>query len=245
MKMVDKERGVIARIAGARTPEVDALIAQGELHTFDIGDMLYTEGEDIDHIYDIVLGMLSVSRVGGNGRRQILGFVNARQFLGAASTPRYPNSVMALTSVEAIAYPKQALRRALQASPEFSENFQEILVKIIESRDDHIFTIGQRTAPERLAFFLLHLRTNQARFSSDGPREKSTRIELPMTRVDIGDYLGLSVETVSRAFSLLKQQRIIDFKNSHECWILDLDKIREYGGRDDLTEHRGGVGIET
>lgn len=237
--MVDK--GVFAYIADSRVPEVHALLQKGELRVFDIGDMLYTEGQKIDHIFDIVSGTISVSRYGRDGRRQILGFIGPQRFLGAASTPLYPNTVVALTKVEAIAYPKSVVYRALSASPEFARNFQEQLVKIIESRDDHIFTIGQRTAAERVAAFLLHLRANQARFAADGPREKNEVIELPMTRVDISDYLGLSVETVSRAFSWLKQKSIIDFNDSHQCNILDLNKLREYGGRDDFTEHRGAA----
>lgn len=231
----------MAPIIDEASPEGRALLASGVTEQFEIGALLFSEGNKIDRLVDIISGTVSVSRFGLNGRRQILGFMGARQFLGAASTPRYPNSVKALTKVEAIVYPKEKVNSALATSPEFSAHFRELLVKIIESRDDHIFTIGQRSAPERVASFLLHLRTNQARFAPGGPREKSQHIDLPMSRVDIGDYLGVSVETISRAFSWLKQKGMIDFSDSNHCEILQLDQIYKYGGRDDFTEYRGGA----
>jgi CRP/FNR family transcriptional regulator len=75
----------------------------------------------------------------------------------------------------------------------------------------------------------------------DGPREKSEHIVLPMTRLDIADFLGLTIETVSRAFSALKKLEVIGFTDSHSCEILNIERIRDLGGRDDFTDNRGGA----
>lgn len=223
------------------SPELNHLFSEGRERHYNAGDHLITEGERTDYFYDILSGTVALARNGRDGRRQILAFMSARQILGASSTPSYPNLATALTPVNAVCYPRAALERALETTPRFASNFRVVLTQILESAHDHVYTIGQRSAVERLASFLLYLRANQARFSGDGPREKSEHIDLPMTRLDIADFLGLTIETVSRAFSALKKSDVISFHDSHSCEILRIDRIRELGGRDDFTQHRGSA----
>ena len=235
-----ERRGHLAEMAeGFHSPEIDYLFAEGRERRFAAGEHLITEGASTDYVYDLLDGTVALARNGRDGRRQILSFLGARQFLGAASTPHYPNLATALTPVTAISYPRTALEKALQSTPGFASKFRIILTRILESAHDHVYTIGQRSAVERVASFLLYLRANQARFSSTGPREKSEHIDLPMTRLDIADFLGLTIETVSRAFSSLKREGIIEFTDSHSCDIVKIDAIRDLGGREDFTQHRG------
>ncbi len=240
MVQIKERRGHLADMAGGRvSPELEFLFAEGRPCTFSSGQNIITEGEPTDYFYDILSGYVALARNGNDGRRQILAFMGARQFLGAASTPNYPNLATALTKVEAICYPRSALEKALVSTPEFASNFRLVLTRILESAHDHVYTIGQRSAIERLASFLLYLRSNQAHFAPEGPRVKSTHIDLPMTRLDIADFLGLTIETVSRAFSAMKEKGLIKFTDSHSCDLVNLDKIRELGGREDFTEQRG------
>lgn len=227
--------------AGHDTPEVKYLLGEGRERHFAPGEHLITEGESIDNVFDLISGTVALARNGRDGRRQILSFMGARQFLGAASTPSYPNLATALTDVRAISYPRTALEKALQTTPGMASDFRLVLTRILESAHDHVYTIGQRSAVERVASFLLYLRANQAHFSNEGPREKSELIDLPMTRLDIADFLGLTIETVSRAFSSLKKSNIISFTDSHSCVILNIQSIRDLGGREDFTKHRGSI----
>jgi len=239
---MNERRGHMADMAkGLSTPELDFLFSEGRERQFKAGEHLITEGEASDYVYDLLSGTVALARNGSDGRRQILSFLSARQFLGAASTPSYPNLATALTPVTAISYPRTALDKALGSSTAFSSQFHKVLTRILESAHDHVYTIGQRAAVERVASFLLYLRANQARFSASGPREKSEHIDLPMTRLDIADFLGLTIETVSRAFSALKKSETIAFTDSHSCEILNIQKIRDLGGREDFTRHRGSA----
>jgi len=235
-------RGHLAEMAGDdSTPELEFLFSEGRERHFKAGENLITEGERTDYFFDMLSGTVALARNGRDGRRQILSFMSSRQFLGAASTERYPNLATALTDVTAISYPRAALEKALNSSPLFASKFRRVLTQILESAHDHVYTIGQRSAVERVASFLLYLRANQARFSPEGPRDKSEHIELPMTRLDIADFLGLTIETVSRAFSSLKKGEVIGFEDSHSCEILNIQKIRDLGGREDFTAHRGSA----
>lgn len=235
-----ERRGHLADMAdGFTSPELEFLFGEGRERHFEMGENLITEGTVTDYVFDLLDGTVALARNGRDGRRQILSFLGAGQFLGAASTPRYPNLATALTPVTAISYPRTALEKALLTAPGFASRFRMVLTRILESAHDHVYTIGQRSAVERVASFLLYLRANQARFSAAGPRDKSEHIDLPMTRLDIADFLGLTIETVSRAFSALKRDGIIAFEDSHSCEILKINAIRELGGRDDFTDHRG------
>ncbi len=235
-----QRRGHLAEMAeGYSSSELEFLFSEGRERHFETGEHLLTEGASTDYFFDLIDGTVALARNGSDGRRQILAFLGARQILGAASTPGYPNLATALTPVTAVSYPRSALERALDTTPGFASKFRLVLTRILESAHDHVYTIGQRSAVERVASFLLYLRANQARFSPDGPREKSEYIELPMTRLDIADFLGLTIETVSRAFSALKKQGVVDFKDSHSCRLIKMDAIRDLGGRDDFTQHRG------
>ncbi len=239
--MIERRGHLGEMTEGENSPALNHLFNEGRERHFAPGKHLITEGERTDYFYDIIEGTVALARNGRDGRRQILAFMGARQILGASSTPAYPNLATALTPVTAICYPRAALERALETTPKFASNFRVVLTRILESAHDHIYTIGQRSAVERVASFLLYLRANQARFSVDGPRQKSDHIDLPMTRLDIADFLGLTIETVSRAFSSLKKSEIITFKDSHSCDILKIDCIRDLGGREDFTQHRGSV----
>lgn len=226
---------------GFDSPEISFLFDEGRERHFASGEHLITEGQTIEYVYDLLSGTVALARNGCDGRRQILSFLGARQFLGAASTPSYPNLATALTDVQAICYPRAALDKALTTSPGMSAEFRLVLTRILESAHDHVYTIGQRSAVERVASFLLYLRATQANFSPGGPREKSEVIDLPMTRLDIADFLGLTIETVSRAFSSLKKSGTINFTDSHSCIILNIQSIRDLGGREDFTQHRGSI----
>jgi len=239
--MIERRGQMVEMAEGLSTPELNFLFDEGRERRFEAGEHLITEGETADYVYDLIEGTVALARNGRDGRRQILSFLGARQFLGAASTPSYPNLATALTPVTAISYPRAALDKALGSSSGFAAQFHKVLTRILESAHDHVYTIGQRSAVERIASFLLYLRANQARFSSTGPREKSEHIDLPMTRLDIADFLGLTIETVSRAFSALKKSEIISFTDSHSCEILNIQKIRDLGGREDFTRHRGSA----
>lgn len=224
---------------GLSSPALEHLFSEGHERRFKAGQAIITEGTPTDYFYDIISGTVALARNGRDGRRQILSFMGARQFLGVSSTKAYPNLATALTDVVAITYPRTALENALRETPEFASELRLVITRILESAHDHIYTIGQRSAIERLASFIIYLRRNQARFAPEGPRPLSTHVELPMTRLDIADFLGLTIETVSRAFSALKKKGVLSFTDSHSCEIVSLERLRELGGREDFTDKRG------
>ena len=129
-----ERRGYMAEMAkGLSSPELDFLFNEGRERHFAPGENLITEGTSTDYVFDLIDGTVALARNGSDGRRQILSFLGARQFLGAASTPSYPNLATALTPVIAISYPRAALDKALGSSSGFAAQFHRVLTRLLES----------------------------------------------------------------------------------------------------------------
>ncbi len=107
-----------------------------------------------------------------------------------------------------------------------------MVLRVLENSLDLVYSLGQRTAIERLAVFLLYLRHRHrisAGITDDRDRSLDT-IDLPMSRQDIADFLGLKKETVSRSFTQLDDRGLINRPDSHKALITDLDGLRELAG---------------
>jgi CRP/FNR family transcriptional regulator len=115
-----------------------------------------------------------------------------------------------------------------------------MMLRVVEDILDVVYSLGQRTARERLAVFLLYLR-HWRRLTENLPDDSDPRladIEIPMNREDIADFLGLKKETVSRSFKELETDRLILRSGSHHVSVLDLAALRELAGIRDFASPR-------
>jgi CRP/FNR family transcriptional regulator, anaerobic regulatory protein len=233
--------GQLGRLAQACvSPETTALFAAGRKVSFARGDPLIRDGDSAEHVFDVLQGELLMARHGADGRRQVLAFVGPSNVVGLVPGPRYAFACVALTDGFAMRYERRMLEAALRADPDFSAAMRRTLELILESAQDHLFALGQRSAVERVAAFLLQQRLWQARFGPDGPRAPQARIGLPMTRTDIADFMGLTIETVSRAFTKLRQQGAIRLEGPHVAEIIDLALLRRLAGAADFATNPDG-----
>lgn len=196
------------------------------------GEVLIHAGAAADKVFNIVSGMLMVSRTGGDGRRQVLSFLFRDNFVGLTATDRYYFTVQAVVSTQVACRPRQNLLEKLSANPEYERTFLNMLFRVLEDAFDLIYSIGQRTAVERLAVFVLYMRHWQ-RLSEgmvDDGDERLGRVDLPMSREDIADFLGLKKETVSRSFKQLEIRSLLRRLDNDAVEILDLNQLRQLAG---------------
>lgn len=227
--------GHLGRLAGGTvTPALKAFFATARRVVFVRGDTLIADGDSADTVLDVLTGELILARHGSDGRRQVLGFVGSSHFVGMSPGRHYALSLTALSDGVALRYDRKALDSALEAEPKFAAAFRHTMELVLASAHDHLFALGQRSAVERLSAFLLHQRLWQARFGPDAPREPSLAVRLPMTRTDIGDFLGLTIETVSRAFTTLRKSNAISLPNANLAVIRDLGVLRKLAGARDF-----------
>ena len=180
------------------------------------GRTLFQEGDDADYVYNIVDGALRLFKLMPDGRRQITGFLFASDFVGIALKARYAYSAETINDTIVCRFPRRKLEALFVEFPALETRLLETAGNELIAAQDQMLLLGRKTAAERVASFLLHL---AARAGTRGA--KSERIVLPMTRTDMGDYLGLTVETVSRTMTKLRQKGLIATPTPHEVEVLD------------------------
>jgi CRP/FNR family transcriptional regulator len=167
-------------------------------------------------------GCVKVYKLLPDGRRQIIGFLFAGDFLGLAVTEVYAYSAEAVTESSLCRFPRRKLEDLMERFPRMERRLLGVASNELAIAQDQMLLLGRKTAKERLVTFLLML--------SDRARERgqvSNPVSLPITRHDIGDYLGLTTETVSRSFTQLKSDGLIEPAPSNHVTMLDHDALRE------------------
>ncbi len=196
------------------------------------GETLIHAGEPAVEVFNIVEGMLLVSRPGLDGRRQVLSFLFSDYFVGLTASERYNFSVQAVTPAVVVSRPRAMLDDRLRKDPEAEKAFISMTYRVLENLIDLAFSLGQRAARERLAVFVLYLRHRYLLSSGIAPDRDDLlhEIELPMSRTDIADFLGLKKETVSRSLAQLEDAGLIERIDARNLHILDLAGLRGMAG---------------
>ncbi len=189
---------------------------------------LFWEEEPAVSIYKVASGVLRLSKLLPDGRRQIVGFAYHGQFLGVTSAGRYIHSAEAVGDVTLYCYPRAQLDRLVEQFPGVRRRLLAMTASELRSAQDQMLLLGRKDARERVASFLL-LTAAIAPRAVNGLME----IDLPMSRNDIADYLGLTTETVSRTLSGFKAAGMIALPTPCRLIVLRPDEIRHLAGYDD------------
>jgi CRP/FNR family transcriptional regulator, anaerobic regulatory protein len=139
-----------------------------------------------------------------DGRRQVVGFALPGDFLGLAMDDHYGFSADAVGAVRACRFSREAFSTLLDEKPHLLRRLHEFATHELRLAQDQMVVLGRRTAEEKVASFLAGLRDRWARIN-----RISVTIPLPMSRQDIADFLGLTIETVSRTLSQLARDKVI------------------------------------
>jgi CRP/FNR family transcriptional regulator len=180
------------------------------------GQTFIDEGEPASCFFNITAGTAKLFKTLPDGRRQITGFVGPGQFLGLAVSDTYAFSAEAIEQVRYCRFPRAALRTVLDDFPLMGKLLLEVASNELVAAQEQMLLLGRKTARERLASFLLA----QSRQGMPCGHLRQ-RFRLPMTRIDIADYLGLTIETVSRTLTRLRAEALIDIMSQSGLEISD------------------------
>jgi CRP/FNR family transcriptional regulator, anaerobic regulatory protein len=184
------------------------------------GETLFSEGDETDSVYQVVRGMMRLYKLLPDGRRQITGFLSAGQFLGLAPEDVCVFTAEAITEVAVCRYKRAKFERLIEEVPGFARRLLAATSHELHAAQEQMLLLGRKSATEKLASFLLLMAD---RLGGEGADE----VEVPMTRGDIADYLGLTVETVSRTLTRLKEDRLIALPTYARIEIRDRDQLEE------------------
>ena len=184
---------------------------------------LFLEGDSCAGVFLITSGRVIVYTVTLNGQRQVQSFAGPGDLLGLNFSGLHTTSAEALGDVVADMMPRCVFDRVLQTSDGFRKAIFERIDQMMEAARNQNTLLGCKGALEKTATFLMDL---DARFSNGGP----SYVPIPMSRSDIADFLGLTLETVSRMLSRLKSQNVIDLPKANCFRILDRRGLSRIAG---------------
>ena len=185
----------------------------GPALTFPAGAEIYAEGDRAGTLYQVAVGVVRVYRLLADGRRQICAFHMPGEIFGfEAGRERH----FFADAVNTVAL--KPLRPGSEA--EMSQELLKLALTSLTRAHDHLLTVGRNDASGRVAAFLLEIADRQ------GTRDIDS-IDLPMSRLDIADYLGLTIETVSRVFTRLREQGVIRLASTRHVDVLRWEQLED------------------
>lgn len=196
-----------------RNVSICSALDEDELHllsslatdvTFAPRSSIVEQGIEAHSVYNITQGTVRTLRLLPDGRRQIFGFLMGGDFLGLSMPEKYPFAAEAIDEVHACRFVRSDFEKLLADHPLLMRRLYEATSHELSIAQETMLLIGRRTAEERVSAFLIGQRDRLRRLGGG-----TVTIPLSMTRQDMADHLGLTIETVSRTFSKFVRERLI------------------------------------
>lgn len=184
--------------------ELEALERISHVTTFAPKAMLFDQGALASNVFNVTEGVVRLYKSLPDGRRQIMGFALPGDFLGLALMDRYGVTAEAVTPVRVCRFGRPAFLSYVDDKPHLLRRLHEFAGHELSLAQDQMLLLGRKTAEEKVAAFLINLQNRYGRTGS-----MSVTVPLPMSRQDIADYLGLTIETVSRTLTKLAREKTI------------------------------------
>lgn len=198
------------------------LRALGTMQRVDPGQPIFHEGDPAKRVFMLAAGCLKIYTLLADGRRQITGFMFPGDFLGMSLDDEYAFTVEALEKSELWWFTRKAFDGFVEQNPSIERELYRLAAHELAAAQEQMVLLGRKAAAERVASFFLALLDRRELVEGGTLSE----FDLPMSRIDIADYLGLTKETVSRMLSLLRDRRLIRLVRQDRVEILDREGLK-------------------
>lgn len=192
-----------APAARRRCRELEQAAGIGMTITVTPGRTIVVEGDPLAHCFRVIDGAVRLYKSIADGRRQVIDFLTAGECFGFIGSERYGYSVEAITETTLVRYSRLHFEAAIRGDDGLARRMFELACGELERAQRQMLLLGRKSAQEKIASFLLAL------VGQGDEAEATPSIRLLMSRQDVADYLGLTIETVSRTFSRLRRDGLI------------------------------------
>ena len=200
---------------------LEKLASIGVIRKCHRGEEICSQGQPAEYWYRVTSGTARRCVTRADGRRQIVELLLPGDFFGITALNEYDSTVEAVAEHTIVAsYPRRRVEMLAEADPQLSREIRQLTFEALSRLQAQLMILGRITATEKVGSFLL---TMAERLSD----QTLNRVDLPISRYDIADYLGLSVETVSRSLTSLKNHGLIALSGPRSVRILDRDALEE------------------
>lgn len=188
---------------------------------YEAGDTVVFESDRAANVYSLTTGLLRLSKLLPDGRRQIAGFLFPGDFLGITMEEEHAFTAEAVAPSTLCKFARRQFDDFIAKHTALERRLYAVAAHELAAARQQLVLLGRKTATERIASFLLMLASRCP--SMPGGDE----IDFPMSRADIADYLGLRIETVSREITSLKTKRVIQLTRRHSFCIVDRGRLEQ------------------
>lgn len=223
-----RHRAVCAR---CETDELKKLEEMKYYKTYEAGQTVIWSGDRMDFVASVVSGIATLTQTMEDGRTQMVGLLLPSDFVGRPGREVAAYNVTATTDLLMCCFRKRPFEEMMLATPHIGQRLLEMTLDELDAAREWMLLLGRKTAREKIASLLaivarrdasLKLKTSSGRMIFD----------LPLTREAMADYLGLTLETVSRQISALKRDGVIELQGKRHVTVPDFDRLLEEAGDD-------------
>jgi len=198
------------------------------------GQVILSDDEPADFVGIITSGAVKLTKTLADGRQQIVGLQFASDFLGRPYNKRNHFFAEAATDVEICSFKREDYEAMLKKFPELEGRLLKNTLDELDSAREWMLLLGRKTAEEKVASFLLMLAKKSFHLGCHHTTAMTfATFTLPITRADMADYLGLTIETISRQITRLKSSGTISITGNREFLVPDLNRLADVAGQDD------------
>jgi len=208
---------------------------------FTPGQEIVGEAEPMSFVGSVVSGVVSLHKTLEDGRRQMVGLLFASDFIGRPMRTAAPYEAVAVSDVRMCLFHRTQFEQIMTESQSLERRLLEMTLDELDAAREWLVLLGRKTARERVASFLMILARRRALLAKQAFSNGIT-VELPLTREAIAEYLGLTIETVSRQFTLMRKEGLIELIDRRSLKIADLETLMDLAGQSDVTTDNFDVG---
>lgn len=209
--------------------EIEQLEQIKSYKTFAAGDPILWRGDDLTYVASVVEGVATLSKTMEDGRIQMVGLLMPSDFIGRPDRQTIDFDVVAATDLTLCCFQRKPFEKLLVTVPHVSQRLLEIAMDELDAARDWMLLLGRKTAREKIATFVEMMVRRQ---HVDGLGLDHEPLVLPLTRDEISNYLGLTLETVSRQLNALKKEGVLQFVDRRRFEVIDVAALHAASGDD-------------
>jgi len=199
--------------------------------SYEAGQTVIWSGDRMDFVGSVVSGIASLTQTMEDGRTQMVGLLLPSDFVGRPGRERAPYDVVATTDLVMCCFRKKPFEKMMIDTPHIAQRLLQMTLDELDAAREWMLLLGRKTAREKIASLIAIIARRDASLHLDGSTGVMV-LDLPLTRVAMADYLGLTLETVSRQISSLRRDGIIHLQGKRHVTIPDFQKLLDEAGDD-------------
>ncbi|MFX4298053.1 MULTISPECIES: transcriptional regulator FnrL [Roseobacteraceae] len=221
-----RHRAVCSRCDDEEMQELEGIKSY---KSFSAGDQILWRGDDLTYVASVVKGVATLSKTMEDGRIQMVGLLLPSDFIGRPDRRSIDFDVVATSDVTLCCFQRKPFERLLSTVPHVSQRLMEIALDELDAARDWMVLLGRKTAREKIATFV-EMMVRRQHIAGLGLDQEP--LILPLTRDEISNYLGLTLETVSRQLNALKKEGVLRFIDRRRFEVIDVEALHTASGDD-------------